>query len=224
MRIGVIIPTRKDRPGMLENCLRMINQQTLSATTIMVVDDPPRSNEKDITWRYRTGYDRLRNKGLDIIAFMEDDDWYSPDYLKTMIDAWKEHNMPVIFGTNYTHYYHIRLFTWFTMGHDIRSSAMSTLIKPDMHFDWCVDSNPFTDLFLWQKFGNQGVGTIFNPDPVICMGIKHGIGVCGGRSHINRLNLYKFPDSDHSFLKAITIKDPEGYKFYSNYFKNELIT
>ena len=223
MRIGIIIPDRGDRPELLKNCLRMLKTQTIQPVAVELVNHAPISERPDITERYRIGYDKLRNKNLDVIAFIENDDWYSPDYLETMVLAWCDHGKPTIFGTNYTYYYHIKLFQYFTMYHDQRSSAMSTLIKPDMYFPWCPDNEPFTDLYLWQKFGNAGKDTIFKPKKTICMGIKHGIGLCGGKSHVDRLNRYEHLDTDKSFLKNIMKEDSESFYFYSNYFSNERI-
>lgn len=221
MRIGVIIPDRGDRPELLKNCLRMLKAQTIQPVELALVDHAPNSENCDITERYRIGYDLLRNKKLDVIALIENDDWYSPEYLATMISHWITHGKPTIFGTNYTYYYHIKLFQYFTMYHDTRSSAMSTLIKPDMYFPWCPDHEPFTDIYLWHKFGYQGVGTIFKPVKPICMGIKHGVGLCGGKSHVDRLNRYEHLDTDKSFLQNIMKEDPESLDFYSNYFQNE---
>lgn len=213
MKVAVLIPTRNDRPGFLDNCIRMIHNQTLKPDHIEIVNDAPISDKVDITWRYRTGYERLRNFGFDVIALMEDDDYYSPDYLKTMVEQWQKHGKPDIFGTNYTIYYHIKLFSLFVMNHTQRSSAMSTLIKPDLDFKWCVDHEPYTDLHLWKTLK----GITFRPEKHICLGIKHGVGLCGGRSHVDRLNRYDyFADENKEFLKANT--DKQSFKFYNNYF------
>jgi hypothetical protein len=210
MRVAVLIPDRGDRNLFLQNCLRMMKAQTLQPSHIEIVNDPPKSSECDITWRYRTGYDRLRNKGFDVIALVENDDWYSPDYLKYMVNKWNALGNPELFGTNYTIYYHIKLAAYFTMQHDTRASAMNTLIKPDLdHIHWPVDHDPYTDLHLWKTLK----GVSIKPDRVISVGIKHGVGLCGGRSHVDRLHRYKTPDN--GFLKETL--DPESYKFYSQY-------
>ena len=146
MKIGIIIPDKSDRPKFLENCLRMINSQTIKPDIIELVNDKPidinpdgyalpEKRNCDITLRYRTGYDRLRNKGINVIFLMENDDWYAPDYIETMLKYWEKYGRPDIFGTNYTIYYHIKLFAYFTMNHSMRSSAMSTLIRSDLNFN-----------------------------------------------------------------------------------------
>jgi hypothetical protein len=213
MKVGVIIPDRGDRPEFLKNCLRMIEAQTIKPE-IKIINHSPMNNDCDITQRYRIGYDSLRNLGIDIIALIENDDWYSKNYLEIMINEWLKHGKPDIFGLNHTIYYHIRLKKHFTMHHNTRSSAMNTLIKPDLNFKWCRDIEAFTDIHLW----NVLKGTIINPPKTICMGIKHGIGKCGGRSHVDKLHRFTFDDQDFSFLKNNL--DKEAFDFYSNYFHN----
>lgn len=217
MKIGVLIPTRNDRPLFMENCLRMLQAQTLQPAIIEIVDDPPRSHDKDITWRYRTGYDRLRGKGLDVIALWENDDWYAPNYLEYMVKMWQDKMKPWLLGTNFTIYYHVKLKAWFKMEHDERASAMNTLIVPDLDFPWCEDNDPYTDLHLWSTL--PGI-TIPQPSALISMGIKHGDGKCGGRNHIDKLERYKYDDKDSMFLYetiAIAGRDQDSFNFYNNY-------
>lgn len=210
LKIGIIIPTR-DRPEFLKNCLRLIDNQSIKPTAIEIVNDAPLNSDIDITWRYKLGYERLKNKGLDLIAFIEDDDWYSPDYLKFMSDQWLTWGRPDIIGTNFTIYYQIKLKKHFTMFHEQRSSAMNTLIKPDLQFAWCPDNEPYTDLHLWNlATGLKGI--VIEP-PILSIGIKHGVGSCGGRSHLDRLHRYK--NDDNGFLKNIV--DADSYKFYTEY-------
>lgn len=231
MKIGVLIPDRNDRPRLLENCLRMMKAQTLQPVTIELVNDPapehfisyrkpnePKQilNRCDITWRYRTGYERLKNKGLDMIALIENDDWYSPYYFEIMADQWYKKGKPELLGTNFTTYYHIKLFGYFTMIHKNRSSAMSTLIKPDLEFNWCVDWEPFTDMHIWKKCNLRGA--TFDPIRYISLGIKHGEGNCGGKSHVDQLQRYVNADTDKSFLRKVMSMDKESFDFYTNYF------
>jgi len=219
-KIGIIVPDRGDRPKLLENCWRQIWAQTIKPTKVILVNDPAISADADITWRYRKGYDALRGEEIDIIFFMENDDWYAPNYLETMLAEWEKQGRPDMMGTIYTIYYHIRLFAYFTMHHHTRSSAMSTMIKPNLEIAWCSDNNPFTDLWLWQHL--QVKKHLFKPDNHICMGMKHGDGLCGGNSHTDQLHRYTdgkgTPDPDKSFLKSVL--DPEGFEFFSNYFNH----
>lgn len=230
IKCGVIIPDRNDRPKFLENCIRMIENQTIQPTVIKLVNDPTPAHipdgKPDITWRYRTGYDYLSGLGLDCILFMENDDYYAPDFIETMVREWDKAGRPNLFGTDYTIYYHIKLRKHEKLDHFTRSSAMSTLIKPDMSLNWGKDENPYTDSWLWLSSRLNGV--TFHPDKHICLGIKHGVGMCGGRYHVDEytvsgqkrtgdLNKYKMDDLNFDFLRQHM--DSESYEFYTNYFK-----
>lgn len=211
MRVGIIIPDRGDRPQFLENCLRMMDAQTLKPERVCIMGYEPESDNCDITQRYRRGYNHLAGKNLDVIALIENDDWYSQKYLEFMISKWQELGKPDIFGTAYTIYYHIKLGAYFTMYHQDRASAMNTLIKPDLDITWPVDHEPFTDMHLWCTIK----GTVFMPDKVMSVGMKHGVGLCGGRSHVDKL--HRYTQKDEGFLK-LTL-DEESYKFYSQFYE-----
>ena len=222
MKIGVVIPTRGDREGFLDNALRMLKGQLILDSSpknlyghvqllwenVIIVDFTPSDDKKDITKRYRIGYDTLRNRGLDAIFFWEDDDWYSPMYIQVMIHEWIKAGKPDIFGTNYTIYYHLKLQKWFKMEHYERASAMNTLIVPDLAIKWCPDDEPYTDAYLWLNIQ----GKTFTPEEHISLGMKHGIGLTGGGSHIDRLHRYKY--SGEGLLEANL--DPQSLKFYTD--------
>lgn len=214
LKIGVIIPSRGDRPALLRNCMRMLKRQTLQAHQICLVDYKPKSESKDITERYRIAYDYFRGMDLDLIAFMEDDDWYHEKYLEVMATLWIENGMPELFGLNHSTYYHIKGLAFFEMKHFQRSPMMCTFIKPDLQFDWCKDDQPYTDAHLWTATNLKKKLTSFQP--LICMGIKHGIGKVGGQHHNDRMDRYINSDSDKSFLKQVI--DPASLEFYTKFF------
>lgn len=222
MRIGVIIPDRGDRPEFTKNCLRMLSEQTIRPRLISHVDAAhvPTSNLKDITKRYRIGYDMLRNAGLDVIFLIENDDYYAPNYIETQLNAWIEAGKPDLFGQRSTIYYHIKERGFFTMYHEQRSSAMSTLIKPDLNFDWCPDDQPFTDTWLYSQLKYK----LWQPKTPISIGIKHGVGMSGGGSHATELERFTkppfgTPDFNFKWLKSNV--DPVSFEFYKNYFNHE---
>jgi glycosyltransferase involved in cell wall biosynthesis len=188
MRVGIITPDRGDRPQFMEQYYRMMDRQTLKPEVIEVVDYAPVSDDCDITPRYRYGYDKLRNCGLDVILFIESDDWYSPRYIEVMVSEWDRLGRPDLFGPNYTIYYHLGLRKDFVFRHEKRSSMMSTLIKADLDFTWPADDYPYTDSHLWINIKNK---LTFLPKEMICLGIKHGVGKVGGRFHTDMLGMYK---------------------------------
>lgn len=219
-KVGVLIPTRGDRPEFLKNCLRMIWNQTLKPSDILVIDEKPKDKNVDITYRYRTGYAELSKRDLDVIAFIEDDDWYSPDYLQIMTDKWLENGKPLLIGTAYTIYFHLKLRKYFIFEHTQRASAMNTMIRPNIpKIDWGLDFDPYCDLHLWTKLGSQvGDRIIFKPEKIISVGMKHGIGKTGGFGHSNSdpANDYmnRYIQDDGGLLESNL--DKESLIFYNN--------
>jgi len=191
----------------------MIDLQTVKPQEIRVADFPPKSDACDITRRYRLLYNSFYGQDFDVIFLIEDDDYYAPDYFEYMLTKWVEHGKPDIFGTNYTIYYHLKLQAYFTMHHEDRASAMNTMIKPGLQFDWCPDDEPYTDLHLWRVCK----GHVFHPSRHISLGIKHGIGLSGGHGHTTRL--HRFDTPDNGFLQANV--DETTFKFYTT-LRNEL--
>ena len=164
-----------------------------------MVNDKPISNDVDITWRYRIGFERLKNKGMDVIIFVENDDWYSPKYIETMFTAWVENGKPELFGLNNTIYYNINNNKHVHLKHVGRASMMSTMISTKAVIEWGDDNYAYTDMVLWKKL--KGVAVDLG---IINMGIKHGTGLCGGGGHVNDWGHYNQVDTDLSFLKSIT--------------------
>lgn len=209
IKFGVIIPDRGDRPQFLANCLRMVERQTISPDELIIVNDKPENEKCDITKRYREGYDKLRSRGLHAIFLIENDDWYAQNYLEFMLSQWTLHGKPDIYGTNFTIYYHLKLRAWHRMGHDDRASAMNTLLKADLNFDWGKDDYPYTDQHIWKILK----GIAFDPGNLISIGMKHGIGMCGGAFHTDRYHRYVNQDPDMLWLKRKI--DSESFNFYS---------
>lgn len=225
MRLAIIIPDRRDRPKFLENCLRMIAaQRGIPKVHIELVDDAPLNDRCDITWRYRTGYERVRGKGYDLIAFMENDDWYAEHYLSTMIANWEMDGRPKIYGTDQTIYYHLKLHKYYIMRHVSRASMMNTFMVPDLPLEWphptregvtCklwpVDTDPYTDIHVWKNVP----GKVIRLHDIFSIGMKHGVGKCGGRSHVDRLERYIMPDGLELLERNL---DGDSLKFYKNVF------
>jgi hypothetical protein len=229
MRIAVVIPNRPGRERFYKHCLYLLSNQTVKPDFIIDVNDESPStftytdaygnqktipNKCDITWRYRLGYERASALSVDCVLLMENDDWYAPNYIETMVNKWIELGKPDLLGHDYTIYYHIGVFGYVTMNHKLRSSAMNTLIKPGLTFKWPLDHDPYTDLWLWQKSRLQG--KIFTPSKTICLGIKHGDGLTGGRRHIDRIDKYE-RDAGKMWLKNILGSDEKSYYFYCGY-------
>lgn len=220
IKVGVIIPDRGDRPELMSNCIKMLSNQTLPHTFIWGIGMTaiPASEDCDISLRYKNGYLLLSMVPCDVIVFLENDDYYAPDYIETMVSEWIKAGRPDLFGTNSTIYYHLKLKKKFTMLHGERSSAMNTLIKPGLDIVWPEYNDPFTDQWLWMhpehKIKNQ---VLIGPDRVISIGMKHGVGKLGAGSHIDDLHRYTEDDSEMEWLKRHT--DQNSFNFYKEYSK-----
>lgn len=221
-KVGVLVPTRGNRSMFLHQAKKMIARQSVRPNFIEIVDDKPKSNAVDITWRYRTGCERLVAKGADVIVFWEDDDWYAKKYIETMVKKWAAHGKPTIFGIDSTVYYHLITNKFRKFEHPNRASMMSTMVTKDIINKkcWPDDDYAYCDLHLWKELN----GKTFQPETQINIGIKHGIGLVGGGGHQidwERYNshdhdmswlLYRIPKIDHPFYQSIAAMKHYDFK------------
>lgn len=219
--IAILSIHRGDRPLFLQNLNRMIKAQTMQPDVVHFVDYPPTSTAKDITQRYRIGYNALSS--FDIIIIMEVDDWYAPNYIETVYNQWLKLGRPDMLGQNHTIYYNIKLFAYFVFNHNTRSSMMNTAIRGGLNIHWPIDTEPYTDTHLWVNNTHLSK-QIFNPSPEICLGIKHGVGLLGGGFHVDKFhrftNQFKgIEDYDKKYLRKVM--DADSFNFYSQYFENK---
>lgn len=217
MKVAVIIPDRGDRPEFLEQCFKMLDYQTRKPDKIVLANWVANSEECDITERYRIAYNGLNGCGFDCVLFMENDDFYAPNYIETMIREWVSNGKPDLFGTKYTIYYHLGIKMHVKFDHPRRASMMNTLLKTDMVIDWCEDNYPYTDAWLWNKIVFRKT---FCPESIISLGIKHGIGKSGGEFHRTRMQRYHLEgNKDENFEFLTNIVGSEMIKFYKKIHK-----
>lgn len=206
--IGVIVPDRGDRPKFLLNCKRLILNQTRQPDKLLVVGHAPLTKQPDLTGRVRMGFDKLKEQGCECVLIMENDDFYQPDYIETMVREWNNHNRPEIFGTNETLYYHIVKREYKLLSHPKRASLMNTLISCDAPVKWCADSELFLDIHLWKTLE----GKTFKANFPLAIGIKHGQGLCGGKAHKSM----RFDNKDNNYDYLRSLIDQESFSFYSD--------
>jgi hypothetical protein len=212
MVIGVLIPDRNDRPDFLNHCLSMIRKQTLKVNHIQLVNYPARTKDFDLTQRVRFGVEVLKEAGCDCILIMENDDWYSEDYIETMVNAWVNENKPDIFGTEYTFYYHLHKRAYNLLEHKSRASLMNTLISSSAVIKFPPDNEVYLDLFLWKELK----GKTFKPIKPIALGIKHGVGLCGGNGH----NSMRYKNEDQNLTVLKNFVDSDSFQFYKKIINN----
>jgi len=178
MKICVIIPDRGDRPKLTEQCLKYMNRQTRKPDHIEHVLWKPKENVYDLTERIRIAYETLRDK-FDVFAIIENDDWYSDQYLKAYLAEWEKAGKPDLFGSDHTYYYHIKKDQYKLMTHPNRASLFTTWIKGGLDIDWPKDDDLQLDMKLWSNPKLSKATTKLT----LAVGIKHGIGKCGGIGH-----------------------------------------
>lgn len=209
MKIGVLIITRGDRPDFVKHANYLLSIQTVLIDHVLIIDEKPLSNKCDITYRYKKGSKILFDLGMDCIVIIEDDDFYSANYIETMVKKWVENRKPLIFGLANTIYYSLTQKKYSVLKHRGRASMMSTLISREAVINWGEDNYPFADLTLW----NQLKGIAIEDETGLCIGIKHGIGLCGGKAHKTNFP-YSIDDKDFKYLESKV--DKKSFEFYKS--------
>jgi hypothetical protein len=120
----------------------------------------------------------------DLVFFIEDDDWYSPEYIETMVDLHEALKVP-IWGEGDARYYNVATRSWKRMENMHHCSLCQTAIETSMvHvLKKAIETNDkYFDITLWamSRQGNAAGKVVL--DLNLSMGIKgmpgrHGIGV-----------------------------------------------
>jgi glycosyltransferase involved in cell wall biosynthesis len=199
IKIGVVIPTIKGRELFLNNCLRMLANQTLQADYVTVIDYDLKQDFVDLALRYRIGFmECFQFEKCDVVFCIEDDDWYSKDYIQTMVTEWHRHGKPSIFGVGETYYYHIFSQKYLYLKHLNRASMFCTMLTKEVLKVPIDYKDPYLDLHLWKSLR----GATFSPLAPIAIGIKHGIGKVGGGAHNEDSKHYQSQDKNFEWLNS----------------------
>lgn len=170
-----------------------------------LMNDKPISEDVDLVPRIRKGVELAKRDGFEWCFIIENDDYYPADYFSLFGDL----SELDFVGFSETTYYNLRNLTYETMKHPGRSSLFCTGFRISAldRFNWPKDNTTFLDIRLWEYAQRFSVKLI---DKNPCIGIKHGIGKCGGKAH--RI-LMKLKDDEYgSYLKHSV--DPEAFVFY----------
>lgn len=122
MKISIIVPVyNMAADGKLNFCLDSLVNQTIDNYEIIAVDDASTDNSLEILEQYKEKYPEkfrvysypdnrhqggARNEGLrhafgDWIAFIDSDDWVSPDYYEKLVEKGEETGADMV-GSHYT--------------------------------------------------------------------------------------------------------------------------
>lgn len=203
MNFCTITPTRNDRPQFLEFCKHQLGRMVVKPAISYFVDYTPETTDFDLVQRVRRGIERAKSEGFDMAFIVEDDDWYPADYFFNIPDA-------DFIGDDRTTYYHLGNRTYQDWSHPRRASLFTTGFKFSAldKFPWPPDNEKFLDISLW-NYSVAAHKTVFWRQSN-AVGIKHGVGLCAGKGHIQR---NKYHDQDLEWLRAHV--DAEAYTFYS---------
>jgi hypothetical protein len=220
IKIAVVIPDRGDRPLFIEQCMRLIKKQTRPPDDVILVNYKPINDKTDLTLRYRIGFTEAFSKGANIVIVFENDDWYDEKYIEIMEQEWIKNGMPDVIGINKTIYYNINTNQYVELSHPGRASMMSMAVgKGILNMKWCADDYTYLDWHIWNFAKGLRKVSVMQYKP-ICVGIKHGIGLCGGVGHINNWKNYNKTDKDWAFLE--TIIPAQDIKFYKDINESQL--
>lgn len=198
-----ITPSRGgDRPKFFQFCVRQLTKFT-GGQKNYIMNDRPISEAKDLIPRVKKGIELAKRDGFTHVFIVEDDDFYCKEYFEQALDF-------DFFGYEDTTYYNLRNRTYGVVKHPGRSSLFTTAFKIEAldGFVWPADTNVFLDIALWDfaRKTKKKVKLLKN-NP--CLGIKHNIGVVGGKGHRMKL---RNTDYDLRYLRSRV--DEEAFEFY----------
>lgn len=206
MSIMLLTCDRNDRPELLAHCKWQASRFVSAFDEHHIIDYPPTNGKPDLTERVRLGYQYALAKGYDWIAIVENDDFYGREYLTQIL-----HHSPNtdFIGSEFTYYLNLRNRTWERTMHPNHSSLFCTAFRVSAMsgFKWNLANKVFLDQDLWRyarRFRRKFV-------ELPAIGIKHGIGLCGGKGHVQKM---ANADPELEWLKKRV--DATSFEFYSN--------
>lgn len=196
---------RGDRAPLYNHCLWQVSRFTTQLEHVKIVH-APKSLSPDLKDRVKEGFDYAVQKGIDWVVIIESDDYYSADYLENILPY--THNMDFI-GCEFSYYFNLKNRTWDKLEHRGRSSLYTTAFRVSAMkgFPWHRAHDVFLDQSIW-NYANRFRRTFIDAGAI---GIKHGIGLTGGKGH--RM-VFKNRDPDLTWLESKV--DKESFQFYKS--------
>lgn len=222
-----ITPTRGDRPELLDFCKHQLSRMTTKPDASFFIDHTPMTTQCDLQDRLRRGIAQAKSAGIEWCFIIEDDDWYSPGYF----DAWAT-DFRRMFGGNSnlefwgyqdTVYYHLPTQRFQHMNHRGRASLFCTAFKTSAMdtMNWGASGDPFQDISIWSWVKRMKKPALMSgfgmSSPLPAMGMKHGIGKCGGSGHsmitMEQGDVWYAERTHLTYLRRVV--DAEAYEFYT---------
>lgn len=209
MTFATLTPTRGDRKELFQFCRGQLDRQTLQPQKRYYIFFSPSDNKPDLVKRVKNGIELARQDGIEYVFMVEDDDFYPENYFESIKLDFD------FFGYSDTIYYNLRNRTYAEFKHQNRASLFCTAFKVSAldRFTWPKDDSIFLDLKIWD-FANRKSKKIRLLRGNPCLGVKHNIGMTGGKAHKWTM---KNADHDLSFLRSRV--DDVAFEFYSDLMK-----
>lgn len=203
----LLTPDRGDRKALLNHCKWQVDRFTTSIGGHLIINyTPEKPNQKDIKERVWSGYKEALSLGVDWIVIIENDDWYHPEYLHSVLRVADKSDF---IGCEYSYYYNLVNKTWDKISHKGRSSLYTTAFRVEAmkNFAWHRAHDVFLDQNIWH-YAKRFRRTFIEAGAI---GIKHGIGLTGGMGH---QMVMQNRDPDMKWLEARI--DKESMEFYKS--------
>lgn len=180
---------------------------TVKPDKVYHVNYVPESDGFDLRYRVYGGYSNALRDGIDWCFVIENDDYYPPDYFEKYLNAMSPEFGHDLIGDYHTLYYNIRNRSYKHIKHSGRASLFTTALRTKMFYMesfWNFKSQ-FLDIDIWNTHQASKRAILTG-----AIGIKHGIGLCGGKGH----NMVMRPDAELQYLKDLLQNDNEAFEFY----------
>lgn len=172
-------------------------------------------NPKEWTPDYNTQRDNctvlLEAAKGDLIFWIEDDDYYSPEYLETMIKLLEASEVA---GLSYARYYHLGVPGYLVMTNYKHASLASTCFRKSLkkRMYRAINSGQFYfDIIFWDSCMKDGISSTLLAHKNISIGIKGGPGKAGLSNGHNKDN----------YTQDVNLSVAKGWlgENYKEYFK-----
>jgi hypothetical protein len=202
---AIITPDRGDRQALFDHCIKQMDRFTIQPIRRYIINHKPLSERFDLISRVRQGFNMAKADGVDWVFIIESDDYYPANYFERFLPYLDKFDF---IGSEESNYYNLRNQTHNTFQHPYRSSLCNTAFRISAlhNFSWPTDHSPFLDIKLWQECARHHRRKFIETGTV---GIKHNLGLCGGKGH--QMNM-RNKDFDLSWLRSRV--DEQSFNFY----------
>jgi len=189
-KVAVVTPTRGDRPEFMALYRDMIAAQTVRPAEVIVADFPPKIEGNDQRDRVTWGVEQAEQRGCTHVLVMEDDDYYPPDYIETVLNEWGSQELV---GGYYYDIYHIGVQKYLNYhadmnygtgikGAPLHSTGFSISAWNRFRQSGWLNRKRNLDEELWGWAQENNISRDWIKKHLV-LSIKHGVGKQAGGNH-----------------------------------------